>query len=69
MNNNYHLAIIGSGSGGREAALLAGRKGLRTALIERDGLGVPVSIAALTLFARCKLARAIFATVGEAIWQ
>src|SRR3984893_11349854 len=39
MNNNYHLAIIGSGSGGREAALLAGRKGLRTALIERDRLG------------------------------
>jgi dihydrolipoamide dehydrogenase len=39
MNNNYQLAIIGSGSGGREATLLAARKGLRTALIERDRLG------------------------------
>jgi dihydrolipoamide dehydrogenase len=39
MNNSYQLAIIGSGSGGREATLLAARKGLRTALIERDRLG------------------------------
>jgi dihydrolipoamide dehydrogenase len=39
MNNNYQLAIIGSGSGGREATLLAARKGLRTALIEGDKIG------------------------------
>jgi dihydrolipoamide dehydrogenase len=39
LMNNYQLAIIGSGSGGREATLLAARKGLRTALIERDRLG------------------------------
>ena len=39
MGDNYQLAIIGSGSGGREAARLAARNGLRTALIERDHIG------------------------------
>jgi dihydrolipoamide dehydrogenase len=39
MSNQYEVAVIGSGSGGREAALLAGRCGLRTAIIERDKLG------------------------------
>jgi dihydrolipoamide dehydrogenase len=39
MSNHYKIAIIGSGSGGREAALLAGQKGLRTAVIERDKMG------------------------------
>src|SRR5260370_22410502 len=39
MSNNYQLAIIGSGSGGREATRLAARKGLRTALIEADRIG------------------------------
>ncbi len=39
MNNNYQLAVIGSGSGGREATRLAARKGLRTALIEADRIG------------------------------
>ena len=39
MGDNYQLVIIGSGSGGREAARLAARNGLRTALIERDRLG------------------------------
>jgi glutathione reductase (NADPH) len=39
MANNYQLAVIGSGSGGREAVRLAARKGLRAVLIERDGLG------------------------------
>ena len=39
MNNNYQVAVIGSGSGGREATLLAARKGLRTALIEGDKIG------------------------------
>jgi dihydrolipoamide dehydrogenase len=39
MMPRYNLAVIGSGSGGREAALLGARKGLRTALIERDKLG------------------------------
>jgi dihydrolipoamide dehydrogenase len=39
MGDNYPLAVIGSGSGGREAARLAARHGLRTALIERDRVG------------------------------
>jgi dihydrolipoamide dehydrogenase len=39
MGKNYQLAIIGSGSGGRAASLLAARNGLRTALIERDQIG------------------------------
>jgi dihydrolipoamide dehydrogenase len=39
MSDNYQLAVIGSGSAGREATLLAARKGLRTALVERDKIG------------------------------
>jgi dihydrolipoamide dehydrogenase len=39
MSDHYQLAVIGSGSGGREATLLAARKGLRTALIETDKIG------------------------------
>ena len=39
MADNYQLAIIGSGSGGREAVRLAAQSGLRTALIERDRVG------------------------------
>jgi dihydrolipoamide dehydrogenase len=39
MSDNYQLAIIGSGSGGREATRLAARNGLRTALVERDRVG------------------------------
>jgi len=38
-HQQYQLAVIGSGSGGREATLLAARKGLRTALIEGDKVG------------------------------
>ena len=37
MSDHYQLAVIGSG--GREATLLAARKGLRTALIETDKIG------------------------------
>jgi dihydrolipoamide dehydrogenase len=36
---HYQLAVIGSGSGGREASLLGARKGLRTALVEGDKIG------------------------------
>jgi dihydrolipoamide dehydrogenase len=39
MSDDYQVAIIGSGSGGREAGLLAGRNGLRTAVIERAQIG------------------------------
>jgi dihydrolipoamide dehydrogenase len=38
-HQHYQLAVIGSGSGGREATLLAARKGLRTALIEGGKVG------------------------------
>jgi len=36
---SYQVAVIGSGSAGREAAILAARNGLRVVLIEKDGLG------------------------------
>lgn len=36
---NYQLAVIGSGSGGAEAALLAAKNGFRVALIEKERLG------------------------------
>jgi dihydrolipoamide dehydrogenase len=39
MSDHYQLAIVGSGSGGREAARLAAENGLHTALIERDRIG------------------------------
>src|ERR1700757_1234161 len=39
MSNKYQVAVIGSGSGGREATLLAARQGLKTALIERNKMG------------------------------
>jgi dihydrolipoamide dehydrogenase len=39
MSDHYQVAVIGSGSGGREATLLAARNGLRTALVERDKIG------------------------------
>jgi dihydrolipoamide dehydrogenase len=37
--NRYQVAVIGSGSAGRAATLLAARRGLRTALIEKDRIG------------------------------
>ena len=39
MTTSYQLAVIESGAGGREAAILAARNGLRVALIEQNGLG------------------------------
>jgi dihydrolipoamide dehydrogenase len=39
MNNRYQLAVIGAGSGGREAALVAAQNGLRVVLIEKETLG------------------------------
>ena len=38
-HHHYQLAVIGSGSGGREATLLAARAGLKTALVEADKIG------------------------------
>ena len=37
--SRYQVAIIGSGSAGRAAALLAANQGLQTALIEKDRIG------------------------------
>jgi dihydrolipoamide dehydrogenase len=39
VKKHYQLAVIGSGSAGREAALTAAKEGLRVILIERDTLG------------------------------
>jgi dihydrolipoyl dehydrogenase len=36
---HYQLVVIGSGSGGREAALVAAQNGLKVLLIEKDTLG------------------------------
>jgi dihydrolipoyl dehydrogenase len=39
MSEKYDVAVIGSGSGGSEAASLAAEKGFRTILIEKDAIG------------------------------
>src|SRR2546430_6329308 len=39
MAQHYDVAVIGSGSGGREAALLGARQSLRVAIIEGGSLG------------------------------
>lgn len=39
MNEKYDVAVIGSGSGGGEAALLVAQNGLKAILIEKDAFG------------------------------
>jgi pyruvate/2-oxoglutarate dehydrogenase complex dihydrolipoamide dehydrogenase (E3) component len=39
MNEKYQLAVIGTGSGGSEAALLAAKKGFKVIVIENGALG------------------------------
>jgi pyruvate/2-oxoglutarate dehydrogenase complex dihydrolipoamide dehydrogenase (E3) component len=39
MNHQYQLVVIGSGSGGKDAATLAARAGLRVLLVEKQSLG------------------------------
>ncbi len=39
MNEKYDVAVIGSGSGGSEAALLVAEKGSKAILIEKDAFG------------------------------
>ena len=39
MKKHYQLAVVGAGSGGREAALVAAKEGLNVLLVEKDTLG------------------------------
>ena len=39
MSHHYQLIVIGSGSGGKDAAILGARTGLRVLLVEKDNLG------------------------------
>src|ERR1700756_3392413 len=39
MKKQYQLAVVGAGSGGREAALVAAKEGLNVLLVEKDTLG------------------------------
>src|SRR6202023_4290595 len=39
MNQKYQLVVLGSGSGGSEAAFLAAKKGYKVAVIENGALG------------------------------
>src|SRR5438132_2514938 len=38
-SKSYQVAVIGSGAGGKEAAILAARNGLRVVLVEMEALG------------------------------
>ena len=40
MHDNYDVLIIGGGPGGYVAAIRAGQLGLRTALVEKQHLGM-----------------------------
>src|ERR1700730_19087593 len=39
MNQKYQLVVLGSGSGGSDAAFLAAKKGYKVAVIENGALG------------------------------
>ena len=39
MNEKYDVAVVGSGSGGSEAALLVAEKGSKAILVEKDAFG------------------------------
>jgi pyruvate/2-oxoglutarate dehydrogenase complex dihydrolipoamide dehydrogenase (E3) component len=39
MNENYQIAVIGTGSGGSEAAILAAKKGFKVVVVENDAVG------------------------------
>ena len=39
MSYPYQLAVIGSGAGGKDAAILGARAGLRVLLVETESLG------------------------------
>jgi hypothetical protein len=66
MAQHYDLAVIGSGSGGREAALLGARQGLRLLSSRWEESEEPAITEGPMLFEHCKRARASSAIVGEA---
>ena len=39
MSYDYQLVVIGSGSGGKDAAIFGARAGLRVLLVEKESLG------------------------------
>ena len=39
MSHQYHLIVIGSGSGGKDAAIMAAQAGLSVLLVEKESLG------------------------------
>jgi dihydrolipoamide dehydrogenase len=39
MSEHYQVIVIGSGSGGKDAAMLAARAGLRVLVVEKQSLG------------------------------
>jgi thioredoxin reductase len=51
MSYDYQLVVIGSGSGGKDAAILGARAGLRVLLVERTALVAPNDEAKITF--RC----------------
>ena len=51
---DYEVAVIGSGSAGKEAALLAAKQGRRVAMIEKETLGGTCSTEAVLLFVPCE---------------
>jgi len=42
MTLDYDLVIIGGGTAGKEAALLAARAGLKTLLVEKESWAAPL---------------------------
>jgi heterodisulfide reductase subunit A-like polyferredoxin len=63
MSNQHHLIVIGSGSGGKDAAILAARAGLNVLLVEKESLGG-------TCFHRgCHAIRALRACALESVVQ
>jgi len=66
MGDNYQLAIVGSGSGGRAATRLAAQNGLHTALIEKIASAENVSIAAAMLSSALQASARQFVIAGEA---
>jgi hypothetical protein len=50
MSEHYQVIVIGSGSGGKEAAILPARAGLQVLLVGKESLGGTCFIAVVTPF-------------------